>query len=100
MYEVTKGAVMLYKLLPNGRRQMVEILKTGDLFGFQRGCNYDCTAETLSNVGLRALIRKDIDVLLSLSAMSATVCSPRWNPCTITPCCSAASRRWSGWRAI
>ncbi|PTW62093.1 CRP/FNR family transcriptional regulator [Breoghania corrubedonensis] len=66
IYELAGGSVMLYKLLPDGRRQVVEILKEGDLFGFQRGRNYDCTAETLSGVELRALNRRDIDVSLSL----------------------------------
>ncbi|MEI2384253.1 helix-turn-helix domain-containing protein [Breoghania sp. JC706] len=66
MYELASGTVMLYKLLPDGRRQVVEILKEGDLFGFQCGRNYDCTAETLSGAELRALSRRDIDVSLSL----------------------------------
>ncbi|WP_321338564.1 helix-turn-helix domain-containing protein [Breoghania sp.] len=66
IYEVGRGTVMLYKLLPDGRRQVVEILKAGDLFGFQCGRIYDCTAETLSGAEIRALGRKDIDLSLTL----------------------------------
>lgn len=66
MYELTGGSVMLYKLLPDGRRQVVEILKRGDLFGVQCGKYYDCTAEALSDVELRAINRKDVQGSLCL----------------------------------
>ena len=34
MFQVITGVVMLYKLLPDGRRQIVEVLGDGDVFGF------------------------------------------------------------------
>lgn len=66
MYELVKGTIMLYKLLPDGRRQVVEILTPGDLFGLQRGKYYDTTAETLTHCDIRVLNRRDIDVSLEL----------------------------------
>lgn len=66
MYELVSGAIMLYKLLPDGRRQVVDILDHGDLFGLQYGKYYDCTAETLTDAEIRVLDRKDIDTSLGL----------------------------------
>lgn len=48
LYEVVKGSIMLFKLLPDGRRQVVEVLTRGDVFGFSDGEEHDCTAETLT----------------------------------------------------
>ncbi len=52
VYQVVDGAIMLYKLLPDGRRQVVELLSAGDVFGLTPLPVYDCSAETLvaSNV--------------------------------------------------
>jgi CRP-like cAMP-binding protein len=47
IYQVIDGAVMLYKLLPDGRRQVVEVLGAGDIFGFSPSPVHDCFAETL-----------------------------------------------------
>jgi CRP-like cAMP-binding protein len=48
MFELVDGAVMLYKLLPDGRRQIVEmLLGPGDVFGITSLPAYDCSAETL-----------------------------------------------------
>jgi CRP/FNR family transcriptional regulator len=48
VYEVVSGVVMLYKLLPDGRRQVVEILGAGDVFGFSSSAWHDCSAESLT----------------------------------------------------
>ena len=66
MYELVSGTIMLYKLLPDGRRQVVEVLGAGDLFGLQGGEYYDCTAEALTNADIRVLNRRDIEVSLGL----------------------------------
>jgi CRP/FNR family transcriptional regulator len=50
VYQVTKGVVMLYKLLPDGRRQVVEFLRAGDVFGLSAAPLRDCAAEALSSV--------------------------------------------------
>ena len=61
IYEVADGSVMLYKLLPDGRRQVVEILGPGDLFGVPAGEVYDTSAETLTETLLHMLSRKDAE---------------------------------------
>jgi len=49
LYELVRGSVMLYKLLPDGRRQVVEVLRPGDIFGLAGSDEHDCTAETLTD---------------------------------------------------
>ena len=48
VFQVMIGVVMLYKLLPDGRRQVVEVLGEGDVFGFSPDPVRNCTAEALS----------------------------------------------------
>ena len=48
VYQLIEGAVMLYKLLPDGRRQVVELLSAGDVFGLSGLAVYNCSAETLA----------------------------------------------------
>ena len=59
-YEVIDGAVMLVKLLPDGRRQVVGILGRGDIFGLPAGEDQDSTAETLVPTVLRAIERRTV----------------------------------------
>ncbi len=47
VYQILDGAIMLYKLLPDGRRQIVELLGPGDVLGLSATPVYDCSAETL-----------------------------------------------------
>jgi CRP/FNR family transcriptional regulator len=47
IYELIDGEVMLYKLLPDGRRQVVELIGPGDVFGVSAIPVYECSAETL-----------------------------------------------------
>ncbi|MCT4655934.1 MAG: helix-turn-helix domain-containing protein [Cohaesibacter sp.] len=61
IYEVADGSVMLYKLLPDGRRQVVEILGAGDLFGVPAGDVYDVSAETLTETLVHMMSRKDAE---------------------------------------
>ncbi len=61
LYEITDGAVMLYKLLADGRRQVVEVLGRGDLFGLSAGDEHDCHAETLVSSGLRIIDRREAE---------------------------------------
>lgn len=68
LYEIVSGAAMLYKLLPDGRRQVVEVLGPGDLFGFDMDTYHDCSAETL--VGTTVLIFNRRDVEASSAAQS------------------------------
>ncbi|MEP3275087.1 MAG: cyclic nucleotide-binding domain-containing protein [Stappiaceae bacterium] len=68
VYELTSGTVMLYKLLPDGRRQVVEILRQGDLFGMPSGDLHDCTAETLTDVEVRSVARREIETSAEVQA--------------------------------
>jgi CRP/FNR family transcriptional regulator, anaerobic regulatory protein len=47
VHEVAQGAVMISRRLPDGRRQIVDIVGPGRLFGFA-GDTHDCSAEALT----------------------------------------------------
>ncbi|WP_420411690.1 Crp/Fnr family transcriptional regulator [Roseibium sp.] len=61
LYELVSGTVMLYKLLPDGRRQVVEVLRPGDLFGFSGTEENDCTAETLTDAQVNEISLKQVE---------------------------------------
>jgi CRP/FNR family transcriptional regulator len=61
LYEIESGAAMLYKLLPDGRRQVVEVLGPGDLFGFDMDAYHDCSAETLVSTTAVIFNRRDVE---------------------------------------
>jgi CRP/FNR family transcriptional regulator len=61
LYELIDGTVMLYKLMPDGRRQIVELLGPGDVFGFGSASVRDCSAESLVAGHCLAFKRGDLD---------------------------------------
>lgn len=61
LFEVSRGQVMLYRILADGRRQVVDILGPGDLFGMSMTGLYDCSAETLVSSSVRVFDRRDIE---------------------------------------
>ncbi|ODN72345.1 helix-turn-helix domain-containing protein [Methylobrevis pamukkalensis] len=61
MFEVVEGSVMLFRLLADGRRQVVDILSAGDLVGISLTGLYDCSAEAIGETRLRILDRRQID---------------------------------------
>ncbi len=61
IYQLVDGAVMLYKLLPDGRRQVVELLSAGDVFGLSSLPVHDCSAETLVAASVIAFDRISIE---------------------------------------
>ncbi len=65
LYTVIHGAVKLYKLLPDGRRQITAFLFPGDFFGLGVGGAYAYTAETLTPVRLCRFPRPQLDRLLA-----------------------------------
>lgn len=80
MYQLVDGAVMLYKLLPDGRRQVVELLSAGDVFGLSALPVYDCSAETLVSCNViayeRAAVEQSPELLRRLSAhVHAQLCA-------------------------
>lgn len=47
VYLLREGAVMLYQILRDGRRQVVDLIRPGEYFGLGDGRIQDCSAETL-----------------------------------------------------
>jgi CRP/FNR family transcriptional regulator len=63
LYTITAGAVKLYKLLPDGRRQITAFLFPGDFFGMSINDNYAYTAETMSPVVVCRFPRRKLEAL-------------------------------------
>jgi CRP-like cAMP-binding protein len=61
VFLITEGAVMLSKLLPDGRRQIIELLGPGDVFGLTCTNVHDACAETLSPTRVVAYDRRHLD---------------------------------------
>ncbi|MBA5779131.1 helix-turn-helix domain-containing protein [Stappia sp. F7233] len=66
LFELEDGVVMLYKLLPDGRRQVVEILNTGAVFGVPGHDVYDCSAESLTPIRVSSFDRREIETSATL----------------------------------
>jgi CRP/FNR family transcriptional regulator, anaerobic regulatory protein len=64
LFNITAGAVKIYKLLPDGRRQVLGFLFTGDFLGVGRRDRYGFTAEALSPVRLCRFPRRKFMQLL------------------------------------
>jgi CRP/FNR family transcriptional regulator, anaerobic regulatory protein len=60
LFEVESGAVMLYRILDDGRRQLVEIVFPGSVCGFATGAAYESCCETLMPTVLRSYRRNDL----------------------------------------
>jgi CRP/FNR family transcriptional regulator len=54
IYEVIEGSVCIYKLMPDGRRQVVAFCYPGDLLGIGAGDEYAYNAEATSNTKLHS----------------------------------------------
>jgi len=52
VYRVRTGQVMLYRLLGDGRRQIVDLVGPGDLFGMSTTGVHDCSAEAIGPVAV------------------------------------------------
>lgn len=57
IYRVVSGRVMLSKLLPDGRRQIFEVLGPGAIFGVTPNGKHDSIAETLTETRVSAFER-------------------------------------------
>lgn len=64
LFNVTAGAVKLYKLLPDGRRQITGFLFEGDFLGIAMNERYAYSAEAVGPVGLCRFPRRKLEGLL------------------------------------
>ncbi|HSV28694.1 MAG TPA: helix-turn-helix domain-containing protein [Candidatus Omnitrophota bacterium] len=64
LYSISSGAVKLYKLLSDGRRQIIGFLFSGDMFGLGVDGGYAYTAETVTPTQLCRFTHRKLDGLL------------------------------------
>ncbi|MFO1056004.1 MAG: cyclic nucleotide-binding domain-containing protein [Dongiaceae bacterium] len=65
LFNVVSGTVRLYKLLPDGRRQITGFLLPGDFLGIALNDVYAYTAEAVDTVHLCRFPRRRLEALLS-----------------------------------
>jgi CRP/FNR family transcriptional regulator len=63
VYSISAGTVKLYKLLPDGRRQIIGFLFSGELFGLAVEGAYVYTAETVTATQLCRFTHRKLDTL-------------------------------------
>jgi CRP/FNR family nitrogen fixation transcriptional regulator len=79
LYKVMSGAVRMYKVLADGRRQIGAFYLPGDMFGFEPGDAHAASAEAIGDVtvlvfkrsAVMALAARDSDVARRLWEMTA-----------------------------
>jgi CRP/FNR family transcriptional regulator len=64
LFNVTGGTVKLYKLLPDGRRQITGFLVAGDFIGLALNESYAYSAETVTQTSLCRFPRRRMEALL------------------------------------
>lgn len=64
VFNVTSGTVKIYKLLPDGRRQITGFLFPGDFLGLTHNEAYAYSAEALTHTRLCRFPRRKLEVLL------------------------------------
>ncbi|MBI1206798.1 MAG: cyclic nucleotide-binding domain-containing protein [Azospirillum sp.] len=64
LFNVTVGTLKLYKLLPDGRRQITGFLGTGDFLGMALNETYSYSAETVTPATLCRFPRRKLEGLL------------------------------------
>jgi CRP/FNR family transcriptional regulator len=64
VYKVVRGVFCLYKLLPDGRRQVARFCCAGDFLGLGQRTTYQYTADTVTPVTLLRVRRADLDAEL------------------------------------
>jgi CRP/FNR family nitrogen fixation transcriptional regulator len=75
LYKVVRGAVRVYKVLNDGRRQIGAFYFPGDVFGFEPGDEHASSAEAIGDVTVLVLKRT---VVLALATRNADVARHLW----------------------
>jgi CRP-like cAMP-binding protein len=71
IFEVESGAVMVHRILNDGRRQLIEIVFPGGFCGFASGDRHESDCETLTPVVVRVYKRSELVRYHALSARVA-----------------------------
>lgn len=61
VHEVVEGVAMVSQLLPDGRRQVLDIVGAGRLLGLGSATEYDCSAETLTACVVRGYRKAGVE---------------------------------------
>lgn len=61
VFWISSGEAMLSKVLPDGRRQIIELLGPNDVFGFSDSELHDTSAETLTSATVVRFERRQVD---------------------------------------
>ena len=61
LYEVVDGVAMVSQLLPDGRRQVLDIVGAGRLLGLGSATQHDCSAEALTACVVRGYRRAGVE---------------------------------------
>lgn len=64
VYIVTAGTIKIYRLMPDGRRQVTGFLFEGDFLGFAHDNQYAYSAEAVGDVSLCRFQKEDLERLL------------------------------------
>ncbi|MFD2262938.1 helix-turn-helix domain-containing protein [Lacibacterium aquatile] len=64
LYNISHGCIRIHKLLPDGRRQVIGFLTTGDFLGFAVRDGYAYSAEAVTNTKLCGFSRVKLEHLL------------------------------------
>ena len=101
-YILIQGSAQLYKLLPDGRRQIIGFANVGSFLGVSALETYAWSAEAIEPVRMCRLSRPGLIRLLGESDAMRRGCwrspSTNWPWRRSTWCCSGARRRSNGWR--
>ena len=70
VYKVTSGAICLYKVLTDGRRQIIDFAFEGDLIGLGTSANQRCNAQAIAPTDLKCL---PLAFLMKAAKQNATI---------------------------
>ena len=75
LYKVVSGAVRMYKILSDGRRQIGAFYFPGDMFGFEPGDEHACSTEAIGDVTVLVFKRTSV---IALAARDGGVARQLW----------------------